>query len=157
MPTPPIPYKTVSGSYIGPDGAPVAGVDLRFIPSATVTDAGGNVVVPALPITVQTDGAGAFSVDLAVTDDPDTSPSDWTWRLSELFPGGREIDFLVPSALPPAVPFGDLTPATDLDVRYSYATTASLAAIDTRVTDLEATAAIVNAGAVLIHPFLLLS
>lgn len=152
--TPPIPYKTVSGNYVGPDGVPVAGVSLRFIPSATVVDAAGNVVVPALPITVATDGAGHFTVDLAVTDDPDTAPVGWTWRLSELFPGGREVDFLVPSALPPAVDFADLTPATDVDVRYAYATTASVAAVDARVTSLEATAAIVNAGAVLIHPYI---
>jgi hypothetical protein len=139
--TPPIPYKTVSGAYVGPDGAPVAGAALRFIPSATVVD---------------TDGAGAFSVQLAVTDDPDTQPVGWTWRLSELFPGGREVDFFVPSALPGAVDFADLSPATDVDVRYAYATTATWATLEGRVTSLEATAAIVNAGAVLIHPFLLM-
>jgi hypothetical protein len=154
--TPPIPYKTVSGAYVGPDGAPVAGAALRFIPSATVVDAAGNVVVPPLPITVLTDGAGAFSVQLAVTDDPDTQPVGWTWRLSELFPGGREVDFFVPSALPGAVDFADLSPATDVDVRYAYATTATWATLEGRVTSLEATAAIVNAGAVLIHPFLLM-
>jgi hypothetical protein len=152
--TPPLPYKTVSGAYVGPDGAPVAGAALRFIPSATVVDAAGNVVVPPLPITVLTDGAGAFTVDLAVTDDPDTQPDGWTWRLSELFPGGREVDFFVPSALPGAVDFADLTPATDVDARYAYATTASVAGLDGRITSLEATAAIVNAGAVLLHPFL---
>jgi hypothetical protein len=154
--TPPLPYKTVSGAYVGPDGAPVAGAALRFIPSATVVDAGGNVVVPPLPITVLTDSSGAFSVNLAVTDDPDTQPDGWTWRLSELFPGGREIDFLVPSASPPAVDFADLAPATDVDVRYAYTLTSTTAALAARVTSLEATAAIVNAGAVLIHPFVLL-
>lgn len=155
--TPPIPYKTVSGAYVGPDGAPVAGAALRFIPSTTVADAAGNVVVPPLPITVLTNGAGAFSVDLAVTDDPDTQPAGWTWRLSELFPGGREIDFFVPSALPPAVEFADLTPATDVDIRYAYTLTSTTAVLDARVTSLEATAAIVNAGAVLIHPFVLMN
>jgi hypothetical protein len=154
--TPPIPYKTVSGAYVGPDGAPVAGAALRFIPSATVVDAAGNVVVPPLPITVLTDGAGAFSVNLAVTDDPDTQPDGWTWRLSEMFPGGREVDFFVPSALPGAVDFADLTPATDVDARYAYATTAEMAAIDGRLTDIEAMAAVINAGAVLIHPLLVM-
>jgi hypothetical protein len=154
--TPPIPYKTVSGTYVGPDGTPMAGVSLRFIPSATVVDSSGGVVVPALPITVQTNGSGVFTVDLEVTDDPGTQPEGWTWRLSELFPGGREVDFLVPSALPAAVNFADLTPATDVDVRYAYATTASVAVLSDRITDLEATAAIVNAGAVLIHPYLLM-
>lgn len=157
MPTPPIAYKTVTGRYDGPDGTDLAGLSLRFIPSDTVTDASGNVVVPALPITVITDFTGAFSVDLMVTDDPSTNPTGWAWRLSELFPGGREIDFFVPAASPASVDFADLTPATDLDVRYAYTSTATTAALDARVTSLEATAAIVNAGAVLIHPFVLMS
>jgi hypothetical protein len=154
VPTPPIPYKTVTGRYDGPDGTDVAGVTLRFIPSTTVVDAGGNVVVPALPITVITDGTGAFSVNLMVTDDPDTNPTGWSWRLSELFPGGREVDFFVPSTSPASVAFADLTPATDIDERYAYTTTATTAALDARMTSLEATAAIVNAGAVLIHPYI---
>jgi hypothetical protein len=154
--TPPIPYKTVSGRYVGPDGTPIVGGPLRFIPSITVVDAGGNVVVPPLPITVLTDGTGAFTVDLAVTDDPDTQPIGWSWRLSELFSPQREVDFFVPSALPGAVDFADLTPATDVDERFAYATTATVAGIEGRVTDLEAMAAVINAGAVLIHPLLVM-
>lgn len=154
MPTPPIAYKTVTGRYVGPDGTPVAGGPLRFLPSTTVVDADGNVVVPPLPIEVTTDGTGAFSVDLLATDAPGTSPAGWSWRLSELFPPQREIDFLVPAASPASVDFADLTPATDADERYAYTTTATTAALDARVTSLEATAAIVNAGAVLLHPFL---
>jgi hypothetical protein len=108
MPTPPLDYKTVTGQYVAPDGSVVAGT-LRFIPSETVYDVAGNVIVPASPILVTLDGTGAFSVDLAVTTTVQS---------------------------------------------FSYATTATLAALDARVTDIEAMAAVINAGAVLLHPFL---
>ena len=151
MPTPPIAYKTVTGRYDGPDGTDLAGLSLRFQPSATVVDASGNVVVPALPITVVTDSSGSFSVNLMVTDAAGTSPTGWTWRLSELFTGGREIDFLVPSSSPASVSFASLSPATGEDVRYAYATTAGLAALDARVATIETEAVSSYHG---VHPFL---
>jgi hypothetical protein len=154
MPTPPLDYKTVTGQYVAPDGSVVAGT-LRFIPSETVYDVAGNVIVPASPILVTLDGTGAFSVDLAVTDSPDTSPTGWVWQLSELIPNGNETTFSVPAASPASVPLTTLTSAVTTTVQsFSYATTATLAALDARVTDIEAMAAVINAGAVLLHPFL---
>jgi hypothetical protein len=154
MPTPPLDYKTVTGQYVAPDGSVVAGT-LRFIPSETVYDLAGNVIVPASPILVVLDGTGAFSVDLAVTDSTDTSPTGWLWQVSELIPNGKEATFSVPGASAASVPLTTLMATVTTAVpSFSYASTGALAALDGRVTSLEATAAIVNAGAVLLHPFL---
>jgi hypothetical protein len=149
--TPPIAYKTVVGRYVGPDGAPVAG-KLRFIPSTTIYDLAGDVIVPPQPIEVTLDGAGSFTVQLAVTDDPTTSPTGWVWQLSELIPKGRESTFQVPSAAPSTVSFSYLTPTTFTEPQYSYATTAEGAALDQRMTTVENLAAIVQAASV-VHPF----
>lgn len=137
---PPFPYRTVVGTYTSPDGAAVAG-DLRFIPSTAVYDAAGNVVVPALPITVALDAYGQFDVDLLVTDDPDVNPSGWTWRLTELFSPQREWEFQIPSTAPSTVNIADLTPVVTTDVTWAYATLATVQSLNARVTDAEATVA----------------
>lgn len=156
MPTPPLDYKTVTGQYVAPDGSVVAGT-LRFIPSETVYDVAGNVIVPASPVLVTLDGTGAFSVDLAVTDSPDTSPTGWVWQLSELIPNGQETTFQVPAASPASVPLTTLTSAvsTTTTQSFSYVSLAAFAALDARVTDVEAQSAATFA-AVGLHPFLLM-
>lgn len=154
MPTPPIAYKTVTGTYVGPDGTPVAGVSLRFIPSTTVTDSVGNVVVPPLPIFATTDGAGAFSVNLEVTDAPTSSPTGWFWRLSELFPPNREVEFQVPSSAASTVPLALLTSATFSEPQYSYMTTAQGAALDARMVAAEALAAIGGLDPLYLDPWM---
>lgn len=150
--TPPIPYKTVTGRYVGPDGSVVAGT-LRFIPSTTVYDVSGNVIVPATPIFVALDGTGSFSVNLAVTDSGTTAPPGWVWQLSELIPNGTESTFPVPSASPASVPLTALTSTVGMTTtpNYSYVSTAMLAALDSRVASLETEATASYHG---VHPFL---
>ena len=142
---PPYTYKTVTGTYKDPDGTNVAG-SVRFIPSTTVTDTAGNVVVPPTPQTVVL-SSGAFSLDLLCTDDSNTNPTGWVWQVKELFSGGREWEFALSTAHPSTVDLSDLTPATTVDETYTYATLATVAALDARVTAAEGTVADAEAAA----------
>ena len=150
--TPPIPYKTLVGKYVGPDGTPVSG-QLRFTPSTTIYDSTGNIAVAPFPLFVTLDGTGSFSVQLEVTDNPTTTPTGWVWQMSELIPDGAEVTFQVPSASPSTVSLGMLTPVTASTPQYSFMTTAQGAALDARVTHAENLAAIVQAASVT-HPFI---
>jgi hypothetical protein len=143
---PPITYRTVVGTYEAPDGTPVVG-DLRFIPSATVYDAAGNVVVPPLPIKVTLDGSGEFSVDLMVTDDPTTQPTGWVWIVTELFGAQREWRIQLPTAAVSPVPMASLLPVEVVDQSYAYASAADVLALDGRVTAAEATVAAAQSAA----------
>jgi hypothetical protein len=149
--TPPFTYKTVTASYKSPDGTNVTG-SVRFIPSETVTDTDGNLIVARTPLTVAL-SSGALSIALLVTDDADTTPTGWVWQVAELFSGGREWEFELPSASPSVVDLSDLTPATTATPVSSYASTATVAAIDTRLTSAEVDLAATLAAGV-IHPFL---
>lgn len=151
---PPFTYKDVRGTYLSPDGTAVSG-QVRFIPSTTVYDTSGDVVVPPVPVTETLDGSGQFAVDLLVTDDPYTTPTGWVWRVTELFSGGREYEFELPSSSPSVVQITDLTPTTTVQTVYSYATTSEVQALEDRMNSLEATAVITTA-AIVIHPFLLM-
>lgn len=149
MPTPPITYRAVQGTYESPDGSPVAGT-LRFVPSATVYDSTGNVVVPPTPLLAVLDGSGAFSINLPCTDATGTSPTGWVWQLSELFAGGREVAFQLPESAPPATDITDLIPVEAVPAVFAYASQGSVAALDARVTALEA----YDFTAFTLHPFL---
>lgn len=155
MPHPPITYKTVVATYTGPDGAAIAG-SLRFIPSATVLDSVGRVVVPPTPITAALNGSGYVEVELACTDVTGTTPTGWVWQLSELFSGGRETTFSLPTAGGSTVYLADLVPPESTEATYAYASQAALDALTARVTALEASVAVANAATV-IHPFAIAS
>ena len=149
--SPPITYKTVVGTYTAPDGTPVA-APLRFIPSKTVYDAAGSVVIPPLPILVSADAFGYFEVELGCTDVAGTTPVGWVWQMTELFPGGREIEFQLPSAGGSTVPLSSLLPVDAVDVTYAYASQASISSLQARVTAIEA----FDFTAYQLHPYLLM-
>lgn len=153
---PPITYKRVEGTYLQPDGFPVAG-NVRFIPSSVVLDSVGRVVVNAAPIEVVLDGVGQFAVDLCCTDVTGTTPSGWTWLLTELFPGGRgmlgdPVAFELPSASAGVVDIADLLPVETVAEVYAYASQATVSAVDARLAALEA----IDLAAISLHPFLLM-
>lgn len=170
--TPAIASKTVTGTYVAPDGSPAAGT-LRFIPSATVQDVTGHIVVAPFPLEVDLDEDGHFSIELSVTDDPDAEPQNWTWHLTELLAITREVDFLLPSAGPSTVDISTILPASDVVASYQYASivqvnealdsvAASVAGVEVIEDDLNARmdqidldSAVVTA-AVVVHPFLVM-
>jgi hypothetical protein len=163
--TPNIASRTVTGTYVSPDGTPAEGT-LRFIPSATVYDVTGHVVIQRSPISVDLDVNGEFSIELSVTDDPDAEPQGWTWHLVENLAQRREIDFLLPSSSPSTVDISTLMPGDETGPFYQYASVidvnnalATLAAtnadLNARMDDIDSNAAVV-AAAVLVHPFLVM-
>lgn len=145
---PPFAYKTVVGTYKSPDGTNVAG-SVRFVPSATVYDSSGNIIVPPTPITA-TLASGALSVLLLVTDDPTTNPTGWTWQVTELFAGGREWEFQLPTASASTVNLADLAPASTVDATWQYvllaANEAWKAGVEAWQADVEAANAVWESG-----------
>lgn len=109
-----ISFGTVTGRFMravadgldpdrDPDGIPLAGLIIRFTPSATVfknvTASPGPVTIVADPIAVTTNEDGVLigpdgipGVRLVATDDPDLNPTGWTWRVS-ISGTGQTISF----------------------------------------------------------------
>jgi hypothetical protein len=74
---------------------------LRFIPTVTTHSTG--TIYPPFPVVVDLDGATDPEFELTANwtqffsgSNPSPTP-DWRWRLQELFPGGRELEFDVES------------------------------------------------------------
>lgn len=110
----------VSGRFIDHNGSPVRG-SVTFDTDQVVLDAGESVVVIEAPITVNLDATGAFAVDLIATDDPDMSPTGWTWTMTPNFEGAFNLEFALPASLAPSTDITVLSPALpNPDPVYSY-------------------------------------
>lgn len=83
---------TVSGKFVRPDGTPAAGV-VRFTPSITAVTPGA--IVPISPLAVSLDDAGAFSVILAATDDPQWVAAGFTYTVTEQVRGAQERSYSI--------------------------------------------------------------
>ncbi len=110
----------VTGRYIDHNGSPVRG-SVTFDTDYYVLDSGQNVVVIEAPITVNLDATGSFAVDLIATDDPDMTPTGWTWKLTPNFTGAFPLEFALPASLAPTTDITVLSPALpNPDPVYSY-------------------------------------
>lgn len=117
---------TVTGRYIDHNGSPVRG-SVTFDTDYYVLDAGESVVVIEAPITANLDATGSFSVDLIATDDPDMTPTGWTWTLTPNFQGAFPLEFSLPASLAPTTDITVLSPALpNPDPVYSYVLTSAI-------------------------------
>jgi len=101
---------TLNGHYVGPDGSAATGtVELAL--SAAGIDPGGPAIVTPVNVSV-TLAAGAFSVALPATDDPDWGTSGLLYHVTEKITGAPWRDYYValPSASAPTVDLATLAP-----------------------------------------------
>jgi hypothetical protein len=107
--------RKIVGSAIYGDTSGASG-SISFTPQ-TILAFNGEVILPA-PITARV-VAGAFEVELAVTDEAGYQPSGWVWQASEQWVGGRTFFFeLAEGDLSPIL-YTSLVPATSLANPYA--------------------------------------
>lgn len=75
----------VHGHYLKIDGTPVQGKIIFNPRPAIIMDGPALVTVMGDPIEVVLNAYGEFSVDLPASDDPDLTPFDWTYQVTEQF------------------------------------------------------------------------
>lgn len=92
-----LPGCTLTGTYVKLDGTPIVGsVSLTATPDVLLDYNAFRVVVPnGLMVTL--DAQGHFEITVPATDDPDVSPINWTYRVTENFVGGRTYSIEAPA------------------------------------------------------------
>lgn len=95
--TPNLTTVTVAGTYVNLQGTPIAG-QVKFTPRSVLIDSAYDQIIIPNTITVTLDATGSFAVALPATDDPDITPTGFTYRVEESFSGGRTYDISIPSA-----------------------------------------------------------
>ncbi|MFD9904796.1 right-handed parallel beta-helix repeat-containing protein [Streptomyces sp. NPDC059063] len=96
-----IPTVTVHGTYLGPDGRPLAGTVI-FSPPGLLTFPDSDLFI-AGPVVASLDERGRFQVTLPATDAPGMQPSGWAYVVKENLSGvigGRTFHVLLPKKLP---------------------------------------------------------
>jgi glycerophosphoryl diester phosphodiesterase len=96
---------TVTGTYARPDGTPYKG-SVRFVPEPAVLTSAAHGRILLGTITATLSESGAFTAELLATDDPDVTPTDWTYRVSEHWKDAPGRSY--PLALPAVAPEVDL-------------------------------------------------
>jgi hypothetical protein len=90
---------TLTGKYLLSDGSAVQG-SVKFTLSARTTLTADKIIALPGPITATLSSAGAFSVSLAATDDPDITPTNLTYAVEENFTNatGSKYSISIPLA-----------------------------------------------------------
>lgn len=86
----------LTGHYVGFDGSAVVGFVIFTPTPERMVDAGALTTIIGRPMHVQLDATGSFKVAIPATDDPDITPIDFTYMVTEDFEGGGSYAIEVP-------------------------------------------------------------
>ena len=103
------------------NGTPAIG-SVAFVPPQALRDTTGNAILGPTRYTVALDAGGEFTISLPATDDPDITPSGWTYTVvvnTDAWADRFEIE--VPAATVGTLEFADIAPAVTPTAVQTYA------------------------------------
>ena len=107
---------TVTGTYVDYSGAAIAG-QVTFTLGDVLRSGIDNVMVAPSTVVVSL-VAGAFSVTLPATNDPDVIPNPYTYTVVESFPGGRTYTISIPYNTVGSLDLADISPLPTIATTY---------------------------------------
>lgn len=110
---------TVNGNYVDYEGNAIAG-QIRFTLGDVLRNGTDDQMVAPSSIVVPL-SAGAFSVSLPATNDPDIVPNPFTYTVEESFPGGRTYTISVPYTTSGSLDLADISPNPSISESYTSA------------------------------------
>jgi hypothetical protein len=99
---------TVEGAYVDFEGNNIQG-QIRFTLGDVLRNGTDDQMVAPSSVVVPL-SAGAFSVSLPATNDPDVVPNPFVYTVEESFPGGRSYTISVPYTSAGALNLADISP-----------------------------------------------
>lgn len=120
---------TVHGKYTKPDGTPETG-SVVFIPTVPALQVpAANTMVPLTHVAKTLDTNGEFTTQLLATNDPDATPTGWTWAVAErLSTLQRDRTIEVPYTTVGTLELADVADATPAPAIVTYALASALTA-----------------------------
>ena len=113
---PSVTQVTITGNYVDFEGNAIAG-QIRFTLGDVLRNGTDDQLVAPSSIVVPL-SAGAFSVSLPATNDPDLVPNPFTYTVEESFPGGRTYTISVPYTTVGSLDLADLSPTPTVTTNY---------------------------------------
>jgi hypothetical protein len=110
---------TLTGNYVDFEGTAIQG-QVRFTLGEVLRNGTDDQMVAPSSVVVAL-SAGAFSVTLPATNDPDVVPVNFTYTVEESFPGGRTYTISVPYNTVGSLDLADLSPTPTLSDTFTQA------------------------------------
>jgi hypothetical protein len=110
---------SITGNYVDYEGVAIQG-QVRFTLGDVLRNGTDDQMVAPSSIVVPL-SAGAFSVTLPATNDPDIVPNPFTYTVEESFPGGRTYTISVPYNTVGSLDLADLSPTPTLSENFVQA------------------------------------
>jgi hypothetical protein len=109
----------ITGNYVDYEGNPIQG-QVRFTLGDVLRNGTDDQMVAPSSIVVPL-SAGAFSVIIPATNDPDIVPTIFTYTVEESFPGGRSYTISVPFDTIGSLDLADISPNPTLNESFTSA------------------------------------
>jgi len=107
---------TINGNYVDYEGNPIQG-QIRFTLGDVLRSGIDDQMVAPSSIVVAL-SAGAFTVTLPATNDPDVVPNPFTYTVEESFPGGRTYTISIPYDTAGSLDLADISPTPTLSENF---------------------------------------
>lgn len=107
---------TITGNYVDYEGNAIQG-QVRFTLGDVLRSGIDDQMVAPSSVVVALN-AGAFTVTLPATNDPDVVPNPFTYTVEESFPGGRTYTISIPYDTAGSLDLADLSPTPTLSTNY---------------------------------------
>lgn len=107
---------SITGNYVDYEGNPIQG-QIRFTLGEVLRSGIDDQMVAPSSVVVPL-SAGAFTVTLPATNDPDVVPNPYTYTVEESFPGGRNYTISIPYNTVGALDLADISPTPTLSTNY---------------------------------------
>lgn len=107
---------TINGNYVDYEGNPIQG-QIRFTLGDVLRSGIDDQMVAPSSIVVAL-SAGAFTVTLPATNDPDVVPNPFTYTVEESFPGGRTYTISIPYNTVGSLDLADISPTPTLSENF---------------------------------------
>jgi len=107
---------TITGNYVDYEGNAIQG-QVRFTLGDVLRSGIDDQMVAPSSVVVAL-SAGAFTVTLPATNDPDVVPNPFTYTVEESFPGGRTYTISIPYDTAGSLDLADLSPTPTLSTNY---------------------------------------
>jgi hypothetical protein len=109
----------ITGNYVDYEGNPIQG-QVRFTLGDVLRNGTDDQMVAPSSVVVAL-SAGAFSVIIPATNDPDIVPATFTYTVEESFPGGRSYTISVPFDTVGSLDLADISPSPTLSESFTSA------------------------------------
>ena len=107
---------TITGNYVDYEGNAIQG-QVRFTLGDVLRSGIDDQMIAPSSVVVAL-SAGAFTVTLPATNDPDVVPNPFTYTVEESFPGGRTYTISIPYDTAGSLDLADLSPTPTLATNY---------------------------------------